>query len=180
MTSDNTDPAPANKAAQSREQPRAPARPAADGRFPIVGVGASAGGLEAFTELLKHLPLDTGMAFVLVQHLDPDHESSLTQILQRVTKLPVREVTNNSRVKANHVYIIPPNAGMGIARGVLKLQPRQRTRTPHRSIDGFFESLAQDQRERAIGVVLSGTASGASRGGWCSTNKTRWRIMPDF
>ncbi|MBA2593297.1 MAG: PAS domain-containing protein [Gammaproteobacteria bacterium] len=125
--------------------------------FPIVGVGA--GGLVAFTELLTHLPLDTGMGFVLVQHLDPEHESALTQLLARATKMPVREITNNQRVEANRVYVIPPNTNLGIARGVLKLQPRPETRTPNRSIDFFFESLAQDQRERAIGVILSGTAT---------------------
>ncbi|HSW13191.1 MAG TPA: chemotaxis protein CheB, partial [Solimonas sp.] len=117
--------------------------------FPIVGIGASAGGLEAFTDLLRQLPLDTGMGFVLVQHLDPQHESALAQILSRVTRMPVREVTNNRRVEPNHVYIIPPNTSLGIARGVLKLLPRQQTRMPHHSIDIFFESLAQDQQENA-------------------------------
>jgi two-component system, chemotaxis family, CheB/CheR fusion protein len=131
---------------------------------PIVGIGASAGGLEAFTELLKHLPLDTGMGFVLVQHLDPQHESALTQILTRVTSLPVREVTDNLRVESDHVYVIPPNTNLAIAQGVLKLEPRQQTRTPHRSIDFFFESLAEDQRERAVGVILSGTATDGTLG----------------
>ncbi len=117
--------------------------------FPIVGVGASAGGLEAFTKLLEALPRDTGMGFVLVQHLDPDHESALTEILSRATSLPVREITNDERVRVNHIYVIPPDTNLTIAKGVLKLQPRKRTRTPHRSIDTFFESLAQDQGERA-------------------------------
>src|SRR5512133_2840400 len=93
--------------------------------FPVVGIGASAGGLEAFTELLKNLPLDTGMGFVLVQHLDPQHESALVDLLARATSMPVREVTNNLRVEANHVYVIPPNTNLGIAHGVLKLQPRE-------------------------------------------------------
>src|SRR5262245_64100589 len=97
------------------------AMPHAGALFPIVGVGASAGGLEAFTQLLKHLPVDTGMAFVLVQHLDPVHESALTQILTRATSMPVLEVKNNLRVRPNHVYIIPPKAIMAIAGGVLKL-----------------------------------------------------------
>jgi two-component system, chemotaxis family, CheB/CheR fusion protein len=132
--------------------------------FPIVGIGASAGGLEAFTELLKRLPLDTGMGFVLVQHLDPQHESALTQLLTRATSMPVREVTNNLRVEANHVYVIPPNSNLGVAQGVLKLRPRQQTRTPTRSIDSFLESLAQDRRERAIGVILSGTATDGTLG----------------
>ncbi|MGH8624912.1 MAG: chemotaxis protein CheB, partial [Gammaproteobacteria bacterium] len=140
------------------------AEPSKSSSFPIVGVGASAGGLVAFTELLKQLPLDTGMGFVLVQHLDPQHESALTQLLARATLLPVREVTNNQRVQANHVYVIPPNTNLGITQGVLKLQPRQQTRTPHRSIDFFFESLAEDQREQAIGVILSGTATDGTLG----------------
>src|SRR5882672_944905 len=132
--------------------------------LPIVGVGASAGGLEAFTELLKHLPLDTGMGFVLVQHLDPQHESALTQILTRATSMPVREVTNDLRVEANHVYIIPPNTNLTIEQGVLKLGPRPDGRKPHRSVDSFLESLAQDQRERAIGIILSGTATDGTLG----------------
>src|SRR5881296_3483329 len=128
------------------ETSRKPAGAAAK-RFPIVGIGASAGGLEAFTQLLKHLPMDTGMGFVLVQHLDPDHESALTELLKRVTSLPVNEVADNSRVEPNHVYVIAPNTNLTIAQGVLKLQPRQPGRAPHLSIDFFFESLAHDQRE---------------------------------
>ena len=130
----------------------------------VVGIGASAGGLEAFTQLLKHLPLDTGMGFVLVQHLDPDHESALTQILSRATALPVREIVSNQTVEANYVYIIPRDKNLSIVQGVLRLEPRERKRTPHRPIDIFFESLAQDQRERAIGVVLSGTANDGTLG----------------
>ena len=82
--------------------------------FPVVGIGASAGGLEAVTELLKNLPLDTGMGFVLVQHLDPQHESALADLLTRATSMPVREVTNNLRVETNHVYVIPPDATLTI------------------------------------------------------------------
>ncbi len=104
------------------------------------------------------------MGFVLVQHLDPEHESALTQLLARVTKMPVREITDNQRVEANCVYVIPPNTNLGIARGVLKLQPRPEMRTPHRSSDFFFESLAEDQRERAVGVILSGTATDGTLG----------------
>ena len=132
--------------------------------FPIVGVGASAGGLEAFIQLLKALPLDTGMGFVLVQHLDPEHESALAQILSRATSLPVCDVTNNQPVQPNQVYIIPPDTNLSISDGVLKLKPRSKTRIPHRPIDSFFESLAQDHGERAIGVVLSGTASDGTLG----------------
>ncbi len=133
--------------------------------FPIVGVGASAGGLEAFTQFLKHLPANTGMGFVLVQHLDPVHESALPEILSRATAMLVLEVTNNLRVEPNHVYVIPPNTGMEISQGVLKLQPRDRqARGAQHSIDAFFESLAIDRGERAIGVVLSGTAADGTLG----------------
>jgi two-component system CheB/CheR fusion protein len=132
--------------------------------FPIAGIGASAGGLEAFTQLLKHLPVDTGLGFVLVQHLDPQHESALTQLLARATSMTVREVTNNLRVEPNHVYVIPPNTNLGIAQGVLKLKPRPKNRGAHHPIDAFFESLAQDQRECAIGVILSGTATDGTLG----------------
>ena len=138
--------------------------PGTRGSFPIVGVGASAGGLEAFTALLAALPRQTGMGLVLVQHLDPDHESALTEILSRSTPLPVHEITNNERVQVDHVYVIPPDTNLTIAEGVLKIQRRERTRVPHRPIDAFFESLAQDQRERAIGVVLSGTANDGTMG----------------
>ncbi len=159
MTRNSTDQPESPATVENRDERRGGAT------CPIVGVGASAGGLEAFTELLKHLPLDTGMGFVLVQHLDPQHESALTQILTRATSLPLREVTNHLRVEANHVYVIPPNTNLGIVQGVLKLRPRQEQgRTPHHSIDFFFESLAQDQRERAIGVILSGTATDGTLG----------------
>lgn len=132
--------------------------------FPIVGIGASAGGLEAFTLLLQKLPADTGMGFVLVQHLDPVHESALTKLLSKHTAMPVHEVTDNLKVEPDHVYVIPPNTTLSIAAGTLKLQPRKKVRTPARTIDSFLESLAQDRRERAIGVVLSGTASDGTVG----------------
>ena len=133
-------------------------------RFPIVGIGASAGGLEAFTDFLQNLSSNTGMAFVLVQHLDPVHESALTQLLARTTSMKVSEVTNRMEVEPNQVYVIPPNVCMEIHHGVLKLHPRKKTRGAARSIDIFFESLAQDQQERAIGIVLSGTASDGTQG----------------
>ena len=132
--------------------------------FPVVGIGASAGGLEAFTQLVRHLPGDTGMAFVLVQHLDPGHSSALPQILSKTTSLPVREVTNNLRVKPDHIYIIPPNTRLSLQRGLLKLEPRLAASGSARSIDSFFESLAQDQHECAIGVILSGAASDGTHG----------------
>ena len=134
-----------------------------NGRHIVVGIGASAGGLEAFILLLRHLPTDTGMVFVLVQHLDPARDSALSDILSRATSLSVREVTGDQPIEPNHVYVIPPNAKLTISDSVLKLQPRQPA-GPHRSVNSFFQSLAQDQRERAIGVILSGTATDGTLG----------------
>ncbi|MGB8987552.1 MAG: chemotaxis protein CheB [Candidatus Sulfotelmatobacter sp.] len=132
--------------------------------FPIVGVGASAGGLEAFSELLHNLPEKTGMAFVLVQHLDPKHESALPEILGRTTKLPVEEVTDGTVVQPNHVYVIPANTSMMIDDGALQLRARMVVRGQHMPIDNFFRSLAEKVGQRAIGVVLSGTASDGTEG----------------
>ena len=148
----------------SRSREKASFAPSQREAFSIVGIGASAGGLEAFTELLKHLPADSGLGFVLVQHLDPTHESALTEILGRVTAMPVSEVANDQAVLPNHVYVIPPNASLIIQQGVLTLQPRRQTGGAQRSIDRFFQSLAEDLHERAIGVVLSGTATDGTVG----------------
>ncbi|MFZ5645377.1 MAG: chemotaxis protein CheB [Bacillota bacterium] len=128
----------------------------------IVGIGASAGGLEAFTQLLEKLPNDTGMAFVLVQHLNPKNKSMLTDILSKITSMSVSEVKNKTAVKPDHVYIIPPGKTMSVSQGVLKLIPR--AARPYMPIDFFLESLAKDQGSKAIGVILSGTAADGSRG----------------
>jgi two-component system, chemotaxis family, CheB/CheR fusion protein len=130
----------------------------------IVGIGASAGGLEAFTQFLRNLPANTGMAFVLVQHLDPKHESMLTQLLSQKTKMPVTEAKGGMAVEHDHVYVIPPNRDMTISRAVLGLGPRTEARGHHMPIDHFFQSLAEDQKNRAIGVILSGTASDGTQG----------------
>lgn len=132
--------------------------------FPIVGIGASAGGLEAFSELLKELPPNTGMGFVLVQHMDPKHSSDLRQILSRTTKIPVLEVTDGVVVQPNHVYVIPPNTSMAIKGGVLQLAGRKLTQGKHLPIDDFLNSLAQDRGNLAISVILSGTASDGTEG----------------
>src|SRR5256884_4430571 len=134
------------------------------GLFPIVGVGASAGGLEAFTQLLKALGPGTGMAYVLVQHLDPSHESALTELLAKATEMLVTQVTDATPVEPNHVYVIPPNVDMVISQGILRLTPRTETRGYHMPIDRFLRSLAEDQRSNAIGVILSGTASDGTLG----------------
>jgi two-component system CheB/CheR fusion protein len=128
-----------------------------------VGVGASAGGLEAFTQLLRALPVDTGMAFVLVQHLSPTHESVLAEILSRATTLPVTEVVEEPELEPNHVYVIPPDRNMVIEEGHLRLLPREALGKQH-PIDGFFRSLAESLNHRAIGVVLSGTATDGTLG----------------
>lgn len=134
------------------------------GPFPIVGIGASAGGLDAFREFLEALPLDTGMGFVLVQHFDPGHRSELPRILTRSTPLPVREIVDNEAVRPNHVYVIPPDQHLTLVGGILKVEQLPRSQKPLHSIDHFFESLAHDCRELAIGIILSGTASDGTLG----------------
>lgn len=130
----------------------------------IVGIGASAGGLEAFSELLRTLPLTGKIAYVLVQHLDPTHRSLLTELLGRTTKLPVTEIQNRTRVQANHIYVIPPNCDLTIEEGILKLTQRKKNSGPARSIDHFLQSLAADQKQNAIGVILSGAGSDGAKG----------------
>ena len=143
------------------EPDAAPRRPAP---FPIVGVGASAGGLEAFRRLLGALPGDTGMAYVLVQHLDPRHESVLADLLSQATRMPVSEVKGDVRVEPNRVYVIPPTQDMGIADGILKLVPRSASGRLHMPIDYFLRTLAELQGSQGIGVVLSGTATDGTLG----------------
>ena len=134
--------------------------------FPIVGIGASAGGLAAFEAFFSGMPTDTdpGMAFVLVQHLAPDHKSILTDLIRRYTRMQVFEVEDGMKVQPNCIYIIPPNRDMALLNGTLQLME---TSVPHGQrlpIDFFFRSLAQDQHERAIGIVLSGTGSDGAQG----------------
>jgi two-component system CheB/CheR fusion protein len=131
---------------------------------PVVCIGASAGGLEAFTQVLQHLPPNTGMAFVLIQHLDPTHPSMLTEIIAKLTKMPVREIKTNLAVRPNHIYIIPPNTNLVILHGVLHSLPREDLPRIHLPIDYFMNSLAEDQGNKAIGVILSGTASDGTLG----------------
>ena len=126
--------------------------------FPIVGVGASAGGLEAFSQVLEGLPDKVNMALVLVQHLDPFYKSMLAEILARKTKIPVVEAADGTRVLPNHVYVIPPNKMLTISKKILHLDPRPPSGEKYSPIDNFLVSLADDQKERAVGVVLSGTA----------------------
>jgi two-component system CheB/CheR fusion protein len=133
-------------------------------RFPIVGIGASAGGLEAFTQLLRALPSDTGMSFVIVQHLDPTHETVLTDLLARATRMPTSQIIDRTPVRPDHVYVIPPNRSLTIAGGILRLGSRATIDGRHLPIDTFLASLADDQGARAIGVILSGTGSDGAVG----------------
>ena len=132
-------------------------------RFPVVAVGASAGGLEAFSALLAHLPADTGMAFVLIQHLAPGHESMLSQLLSRATAMPVNEIEDGTVLSPNQVYVIPPNVMLTISGPVLRLNPRESAerQTP---IDRFLRSLAANHKSNAIAVILSGTGSDGTLG----------------
>ncbi|PYJ56130.1 MAG: histidine kinase [Verrucomicrobia bacterium] len=132
--------------------------------FPVVGVGASAGGFEAVMNLLKHLPVDTGMAFVVVLHLDPRHKSKLTELVARATAMPVHEIKDDMPVEPNRVYILPANLDVIIAQKTLKLVRRPESERLHMPIDHFFQSLAEEQGSRAIGVVLSGTGSDGTVG----------------
>ncbi|HEU5380410.1 MAG TPA: chemotaxis protein CheB [Ktedonobacteraceae bacterium] len=132
--------------------------------FPIVGIGASAGGLAAFRELLRELPADAGMAYVLVQHLDPTHESLLPDLLARVTPMEVHEAQEGMAVQPNHLYVIIPNTDMTIVQDTLQLVPRSSTGGQHLSIDTFLCSLAKARTSRAMGVILSGTAADGTVG----------------
>jgi two-component system CheB/CheR fusion protein len=134
--------------------------------FPIIGIGASAGGLAAIEAFFSGMPGDVepGMAFVLVQHLDPDHKSLLTELIQRRTRMQVSEVVDGVAVQVNCVYIIPPNRDMAFLNGTLHLLEPTAPRGHRLPIDFLFASLASDQQERAIGVVLSGTGSDGTQG----------------
>ncbi|HAF95968.1 MAG: hypothetical protein A2021_02805 [Elusimicrobia bacterium GWF2_52_66] len=132
--------------------------------FPIVAIGASAGGLKAFEELLNALPPEPGMAFVLVPHLAPQYKSHLTEILARSTRLPVREVKSGDKVLPDRIYILPPNRAMLIKEGILYLSSSGHKSVWRKPIDSFFRSLANDRRDMAIGVLLSGEGSDGTEG----------------
>jgi len=131
--------------------------------FPIVAIGASAGGLEAMIDLLTHLPSDTGMSFIYVQHLSPDHKSMLTDILAQKTKMKVLEIDKMDKIEPNSVFVIPYNKGIEVKDGNIKVIPRSSSSTAI-SIDILFSSLAQAQKERVIGVILSGSGSDGTIG----------------
>lgn len=131
---------------------------------PIVGLGASAGGLESFQQFLQTIPADSGLAYVLVQHLSPDYASNLTSILGRCTKMPVLEIDDDMAIEADHVYVIPPNASLTMSECRLRLSPMPKDRAFRTPIDTFFRSLAEDQEENAACVILSGSGSDGTLG----------------
>jgi two-component system, chemotaxis family, CheB/CheR fusion protein len=145
------------------EQDEVQARPPRNA-FPIVGVGASAGGLEAFRQLLGALPIDTGMAYVLVQHLDPHHESILAELLAKGSRMPVSEVKADTAVEANHIYVTPGQHDVVLEGDMLNLVPRTTTGGRHLPIDSFLRTLAEARGSKAIGVILSGTGSDGTLG----------------
>ncbi len=177
-TGKKTDPAPAaakprarkarkaRKAKKSAAVPRAPSKPAVaeSSGFPIVGIGASAGGLEAFETFFKAMPADSGVAFVLVAHLDPTHVSILPELLQKRTKMKVCQIRNGMLVRPDTVYVIPPNKDLSILNGVLHLMDLVQPRGANLPIDTLFRSLAQDQGANAVCVILSGTGTDGTLG----------------
>jgi two-component system CheB/CheR fusion protein len=146
---------PSSKASDTTEPAIAP--PGVTQRFPVVGIGASAGGLEAATLFFKELEPHLGMAYVLVLHLDPARESKVTEILARTTTIPMLQAKDGMRVEPDHVYVIPPNCEMTIDHWVLQLRDREPHRSANTTIDTFLRSLAVAHGSDAIGVILSGT-----------------------
>jgi len=132
--------------------------------FHIVGIGASAGGLEALEQFFKNMPPDSGMAFIVIQHLDPTRKSSMPEILARFTRMPVYLAAEGMKVEANSIYLIPPDKYMGIAKGSLYLEEVADDRGMRLPVDFFMHSLAQDKGANAISVILSGTGSDGTLG----------------
>ncbi len=132
--------------------------------FPVVGIGASAGGLEALEQFFVNMPPNSGMAFVVVQHLDPDRKGIMRELLQRFTAMTVLTVTDRLKLKPNAVYVIPPNKSMSVLNGVLHLFSPVESRGLRLPVDFFFRSLAEEQKHNSIGVILSGMGSDGSIG----------------
>ena len=129
----------------------------------VVGIGASAGGLEALQQFLTFLPSNTGMAFVIIQHLAPNHKSLVADILAKYSGMPVSEIRDGMRVERNHIYMIPPKYNVEIEQDILRLQEYDAKRINH-PIDVFFRSLARAYQNRAIAVILSGAGSDGTNG----------------
>jgi len=161
MTKKNLNPSPARK---SKAISKRKASSNIPDRFPIIGIGSSAGGIEALTLLLSNLPQKPNAAFVIIQHLSPNKPSLTAEILSRRCKLPISKAQNGLFIENNHVYVIPPKTYLKISKGKLALTPRPVQTNPHLPIDIFFISLATEAKERAVGIVLSGTGSDGALG----------------
>jgi two-component system CheB/CheR fusion protein len=148
-----------DRQAQPVDKEEAPRLP-----FPVVGIGASAGGLEAFIEFFDAMPAEPGIAFVLVQHLSPDRESMVADILSKHTHMPVDEIQDGMAVEPNHVYVIRPGHTLTIKEGALHLGASLREPGNNRPVDDFFRSLAEEQRERSICIIMSGMGSNGTAG----------------
>ena len=127
--------------------------------FPVVGMGASAGGLETLQRFFTTMPADSGMAFLVVQHLDPTHESMMTQVLARSTSMNVVQAGNGMAIEKNQVYVIPPNRYLGLSRGILQVTIPEEYRGQRMPVDFLFHSLAEDQKDHAICIILSGSGT---------------------
>lgn len=132
--------------------------------FPVVGIGASAGGLEAVTEFLEAMRPDSGMAYIVIQHLPPDRTSMMVEILAKRTEMPVLQIDEGMEVRTNHVYVIRPGHTVLIRDGAIHLGERTARPGNNRPIDDFFKSLAEEQRERAIAIIMSGMGSNGTAG----------------
>ena len=136
----------------------------ADNSLLVVGIGASAGGLAVFSKLLHHLPVDTDMAFVLIQHLAPEQKSFLSELLSRTAQIPVQTAEDGVKVQANYVYVIPPNAQMTISQGRLQLAACDQIQQRVKTVDLFLQSLAADRQNKAIAIILSGSNNDGALG----------------
>ena len=168
-TADANPPRARNRSARKElaPSPAAPAQPAAGGRergFPVVGIGASAGGLEALEELFAHMPNDTGRAFVVVTHQHPGHTSLLPELLGKITGIKVCQAADGLKVEPNNIYVSLPGGYLAILGGTLHRMDAENKEAPHLPIDYFFRSLADDQKDRAICIILSGTGTDGTLG----------------
>jgi two-component system CheB/CheR fusion protein len=150
--------------AKSTKSSKAKDHDTTTGQFPVVGIGASAGGLEALEQFLSNVPDNSGMAYVVIQHLDPTQKGMLPELLQRISRMNVFQVKDRMPIKPNCVYVIPPNKTMSILKGVLHLFEPIEARGLRLPIDFFLRSLANDRHEQAVGVILSGMGSDGSIG----------------
>jgi chemotaxis response regulator CheB len=134
------------------------------GEFLIVGIGASAGGVQALKEFFEHLPKKTGMAYVVILHLSPDHDSRLAEVLQSSTEMPVKQVTEKIKVEPDHVYVVPPNQHLAMQDGAIIVSPNTQIEERRAPVDIFFRTLAEEHGTRAVAVILSGTGANGSMG----------------